>query len=93
MFQLLIRAGVLILVSLFVMDWFKRSSGESVDLWVANTCDPSFGCISTSFERHGWGEFRPYAIMTLWTTGMSAVMVLSNDDDFWVVVAAPAGAS
>jgi len=66
----------LILVSVFVMDWFKRSSGESVDLWVANTCDPSFGCISTSFERHGWGEFRPYAIMTLWTTGMSAVMVL-----------------
>lgn len=72
----------LILVSVFVMDWFKRGSygwgfgKQSIDLWVATTCDPYFGCTSTSFERLGWGEFRPYAIITLWTTAMSAVMVL-----------------
>jgi len=71
----------LILVSVFVMDWFKRAAygyewKQSIDLWVATTCSPYLGCTSAPFERLGWGEFRAYADVTLWTTAMSATLVL-----------------
>jgi len=71
----------LILVSVFVMDWFIVDAHwgvgrHSVDLWAATTCDPSFGCISAPLEKLGYGAFRPHAIITLWTTACSGAFVL-----------------
>ena len=74
----------LILVSVFVMDWFIVDSTSygvgphSVDLWAATSCDPSYGCISAPLERLGYSGFRPFAVVTLWTTALAAAFVLAR---------------
>lgn len=71
----------LILVSVFVMDWFISGGygyglgRSSVDLWAASTCDPVVGCVSAPLE-HRYAHFRPFAVVTLWTTATCAAFVL-----------------
>lgn len=82
----------LVLMSVFIMDWFVvrypsnfggwGGARESVDLWAVSTCDPSFGCVSTPLERGGFSAFRPFAVTTLWLTALSAAALLLRTGAF-----------
>ena len=67
---------VLVLTSVFIMDWFYMEypfgGRQSVDLWAATMCDSPAGCVSAPLERAGFGSFRPFAVITLWFTALSS---------------------
>jgi hypothetical protein len=75
----------LIFVSAFIMDWFVitpeswthgSEAHGTVDLWVVTHCDRMMGCASKPLEATPFAAFRPYAVVTLWTTAASAALVL-----------------